>query len=232
MNANRDYEAVHAHRRIAREIMIETTSVRVRSGLCWLMLFAASCRGARGEPNEQAIDLQHAPEQQPIADPSETAELPAQLEGGIALTPKARYRIAARVLSSERYRRGWRADVSPIDLALGWSTMGDPEVDRWIDWSQSSRWYFWQWGAGSPYQNDAIRRQTANVHVVPANDNLRRALFDLDEGDLVELKGWLIDLEGPDRDRWRSSLSRTDKGNHSCELMFVTELADPETVYR
>jgi hypothetical protein len=200
--------------------------------MCCLILLAASCRGAHGEPNEQVIGVQRAPDQQPIADPSETAELPTELATGIELTPRARYRIAARVLSSERYRRGWRADVSPIDLALGWGAIGDPEVDRWIDWSQSGRWYFWQWSAGSPYQNDAIRRQSSNVHVVPANDNLRRALLDVDEGDLVQLKGWLVDLEGPDHDRWRTSLSRTDKGNRSCEILYLTELADPETVYR
>jgi hypothetical protein len=199
--------------------------------MCCLVLLAASCRGARGEPNEQAIDPQHAPEQQPFGD-DDAADLPVELEGGVKLTPRARYRVAARVLSRERYRSSWRADVSPIDLALGWSALSDPAVDRWIDWSQNSRWYFWRFPSGSPYQNDAIRRQSANVHVVPANDNLRRALLEVDEGDVVQLTGWLIDLEGPDRERWGTSLSRTDRGNHSCELMYVTELADPETVYR
>jgi len=196
-----------------------------------LVVFAASCRGARGEPNEQAIDARRAPEQRHLTD-GELTELPAELAGGVKLTPRARYRIAARVLSRERYRFGWRADVSPVDLALGWAALGDPNVDRWIDWSQGGRWYFWQWSAGSPYQNDAIRHQSANVHVVPANDNLRRALLAVDADDLVQLSGWLVDLEGPERDRWRTSLSRTDRGNRSCELLYVTELADQETVYR
>jgi hypothetical protein len=196
-----------------------------------LVLFAASCRSARGEPNEQTFDARRAPEQRPVAD-GESAQLPAELPGGVKLTPRASYRIAARVLSRERYRFGWRAQVSPLDLALGWGALGDPDVDRWIDWSQGGRWYFWQWSAGSPYQNDAIRRQSANVHVAPANDNLRRALLAVDTGDVLRITGWLVDLEGPDRDRWRTSLTRSDTGNRSCELLYMTELADPETVYR
>ena len=163
------------------------------------------------------------------------AELPLELlaeDGPIGFTAKARYRIAARVLSRERYYRGWRSDLSPLDLALGWGTMSDPAVDRWIDWSQGGRWYFWQWSAGSPYQNDAIRVQSANVHVVPANQNLRRALLAVEEGDRVQLRGFLVDLLGPGGDLWNSSLSRSDKGNRSCEILYITELADDETVYR
>ena len=122
--------------------------------------------------------------------------------------------------------------VSPLDLALGWGAMSDPAVDRFIEWYQRGRWYFWQWDAGSPYRNEAIREHSANVHVIPATRNLRRALLALDEGEIVRLSGFLVDAAGPEGDRWRSSLSRTDTGDQSCEVFYVEELAAGGRVYR
>ena len=194
-----------------------------------LAVCLGGCRRARGETNLEPIDPSVEPEQQPL-DPSEEPP-PSELEG-IPLSAQARYSIAARVLSRERYYRGWRSDISPLDLALGWGAMADPAVDRHIDWYQGGRWYFWQWGAGSPYQNDAIRRQSANVHIIPGNLNVRRALLALEAGDRIRLRGWLVSADGPNRDHWNTSLSRTDKGNHSCEIMYVNEVADDERVYR
>ena len=49
---------------------------------------------------------------------------------------------------------------------------------------------------------------------------------------ITESKSWLVNLQGPNRDGWSTSLSRTDKGNHSCEILYVTELADGEHAYR
>lgn len=189
-----------------------------------------ACGGPRGEEHAETIDPTRVPEQLELDPDGE--EQPPDAIGGIPVTAKARWRIAARVLSRERYYRGWRADVSPVDLALGWGALSDPAVDRYIDWHQGDRWYFWQWSAGSPYQNDAIRRQSANVHVVPGSDNLRRAVLALEPDDVVQLKGWLVNLQGPERDGWNTSLTRTDKGNHSCEIMYVTELADSQHLYR
>ena len=54
----------------------------------------------------------------------------------------------------------------------------------------------------------------------------------LDEGEIVRLSGFLVDAAGPEGDRWRSSLSRTDTGDQSCEVFYVEELAAGGRVYR
>jgi hypothetical protein len=206
---------------------------RFHGGLCALALAATlcACRGAHGEPSAEPVDVRAAPEQEPLA-ASEPYSPPEVLRADVKLTPQARYRIAARVLSTERYYLGWQADVVPVDLALGWGAMSDPAVDEWIDWYQRGRYYFWQWDAGSPFQNAAIRAQSANVHVVPGTKNLRRALLKLDPGDEVRLSGHLVNLVGPAGAIWNTSLSRTDTGGGSCELLHVTELATGGRVYR
>lgn len=186
-------------------------------------LAIGACRGARGEPSDESVDPRAAPVQEMLgAGGAEDAALPDRQ--GARFVPRARYRIAARVLSTERYYLGWQSTLSPLDLALGWGAMADPGVDRWIEWHQRGRWYFWYWSADSPYRNEAIRNQSANVHVVPATKNLTRALLALDPGDLVRLDGWLVDIQGEDGERWGTSLSRTDTGDRSCELLYVTEL--------
>ena len=97
-------------------------------------------------------------------------------------------------------------------------------VDRFIDWYQGTRWYFYRWAAGSPYRNHEISTQSANVHIVPASVNLRRALFALEPNQRIELAGDLVRVEDARGHRWQSSLSRTDSGGGSCELMYVQAL--------
>ena len=49
------------------------------------------------------------------------------------LTSKASFEIRARVLSKEPYYLNRTADLSPIDLALGWGVMSDTAVLKQID---------------------------------------------------------------------------------------------------
>lgn len=204
--------------------------VRACVVLC-LMLVIGACRGARGEPSSETIDPRAAPVQQALT----TDDVGSAASWGMEdarITKKARYRIAARVLSTERYYFGWQSELSPLDLALGWDDMSDPGVDQWIDWYQGTRWYFWRWSAASPYQNEAIASQSANVHIVPANPNVARAALALDADDVVVLQGWLVDIQGPSGEPWRSSLTREDRGDRSCELLYLAELIVDGTRYR
>ena len=206
-------------------------AMRLRLVLVGWLICISACRGAHGERNDQPID----PLAAPLQDALDVRDAQAAVlldHDGAHFTQRAHYRIAARVLSTERYYRGWQSDLSPLDLALGWGDMSDPGVDRWISWQQGGRWYYWQWSADSPYDNQAIRGETANVHIVPGTSNLRRALLALDRGDVIALTGWLVDIDGPSGARWASSLSRSDVGDGSCELLYVTELKTTDHVYQ
>ena len=55
----------------------------------------------------------------------------------------AQFSIEARVLGKERYWLDRAADLSPIDLALGWGPRSDQKVLEQLDISQSGRRYFW-----------------------------------------------------------------------------------------
>jgi hypothetical protein len=203
--------------------MIGLPSSSALPPLAALLIALSACHAAQGTVTQQQFDPAHEPEQSAVdAAAREHDLLVAQTHWTV--TPLARYRIAARVLHRERYYLGWQSDLSPIDLALGWGPMANKQVDRFIDWYQSGRWYFYHWSAESPYRNEDIQVASANVHLVPATLNVRRALFEIAADDVVWLGGYLISAHSIDdahtRD-WSSSLSRSDVGNGSCELMWV-----------
>jgi hypothetical protein len=198
--------------------------------LAALAVLALGCKKAQGEPSGVLLNPRLAPVQEP-ATPADAQRLARSIYDNAVFQPKARYRVAARVLSTERYYWGWGAELAPLDLALGWGAISDPAVDTMIDWYQGSRWYFWKWNGTPSLSNGDIAPQSANVHVVPASLNLKRALLALDAGDIVQLKGLLVNIQGPDGESWKSSLTREDTGGGSCELLYTTELIANDTVY-
>lgn len=146
--------------------------------------------------------------------------------GEFTVAPLASFSAEARVLSREDYRFGPESALSPTDLALGWQRMADPTVYSRLDISQSNRWYHYRWGAeGPPLPVDEIVRSSANMHLVPADQNVARALDRVRQGQTVRLQGWLIEVRREDGWTWRSSLTREDSGSGACELIYVCALS-------
>jgi len=157
------------------------------------------------------------------AAPSQSDASLQQFErNGYTLTVLQDYRLEARVLSVQPYHRGREADLSPVDLALGWGQMSDEAVLRNIRVSQSNRFYYWSVDT-FPIPREAIETQSANVHIIPANPSLADTLTSVRRGQVVKLKGHLVSVQAQDGWRWKSSLSREDTGNGACELMYVTD---------
>jgi hypothetical protein len=141
---------------------------------------------------------------------------------GYTLRPLKKFTVEARVLGAERYRMGREADLSPIDLALGWGQMSDSAVLEKITISQSNRFYYWR-VEEFPIPRRDIVSSSANMHMIPANAALASRLQSARVGQVVRIDGWLVDASASDGWRWRSSLSRDDSGAGACELIFVQD---------
>jgi hypothetical protein len=141
---------------------------------------------------------------------------------GYQIEPVAEYSVRARVLSVERYRFGREAELSPVDFALGWGPMSDDAVLDRLSISQANRWYQYRWQDAPPMEPALIATTSANTHLVPANDLIHDSLLRVRKGAIVRLSGYLINVRHADGWGWRSSLTRTDAGGGSCELMWVT----------
>lgn len=140
------------------------------------------------------------------------------------LRPLAGFSVDARVLSRQDYDSGREAELSPTDLALGWGRMRDDAVLDRLKISQGGRWYRYRWSDEPPIPPAEIVRSSANMHLIPADASVARALEDVEEGDRVRIDGWLVQADAPDGWTWRSSLSREDSGDGACEVIYVCAL--------
>lgn len=140
------------------------------------------------------------------------------------ITPLANYEIKAVVLSRKRYRYDAGAKFAPVDLALGWGPMSAANVINDLNISQSGRWYEYSWRDEPPLDPGLIAAHSANTHCLPATREIRRQLLAVKRHDVATLKGYLVEVNGPDGYRWRSSLSRTDTRGGACEIMWITSV--------
>lgn len=165
------------------------------------------------------------PPQVPAGDPPLQSDLPDDLAPfrlqAATLTPLAGFSVDARVLAREDYHLGREADLSPTDLALGWGRMREDTVLARLAISQSSRWYHYAWRGEPPVPPDEIVRSSANMHMIPANENVAAALHRVRKDERVRIDGWLVEADAPDGWRWRSSTTREDSGDGACEVVYV-----------
>jgi len=142
---------------------------------------------------------------------------------GFQITPLAEFKLTGKILSRKDYSLGRESELSPTDLALGWGPMSDEAVLDNIDISQSGRWYRW-WVEDFPIPRNAIETNSANMHIVPANDLVASMLDLTKQGQIIELTGYLIRVDADDGWHWQSSLTRNDTGAQACELIYVESL--------
>lgn len=137
----------------------------------------------------------------------------------------ATFHMKSRVLHTERYWLDREADLSPIDLAVGWGPMSDQRIVDEISFGQSFRWYHWRYARAPSIPDGEIGSHSANMHMIPADKNAEKLLKTVRVGDVIEVNGYLVRVEAKDGWRWESSLSRTDSGPHSCELVWVERIS-------
>ena len=142
---------------------------------------------------------------------------------GFTITPVASFNVEARILSKARYFWGKESRLSPIDYALGWGPMAHDQVLKGLKISQSNRWYHYRYKE-PPIAESEITSHSSNMHLIPANDEVLKMIKKARPGQLVRLRGYLVNVTAENGWHWSSSLSRTDSGGHSCELFWVEDI--------
>lgn len=199
-----------------------------------LICFLTGCNNKPQVTGEEfdEIDVSQEPEQ--IASSSNDPIIKNVKDGKFTITPVAKYKIAGVVVSKKSYNDGWRSELAPFDLALAWGKLAEPEYSKYITYSQSDRWYFYEYGAGSPFDNNFVISHSSNNHIIPSNENILRAIKIIKKEQKIILEGFLVNLKGRYRDGnfwWNSSLIRTDTGDGSCELIYVKKVRIGNYVY-
>lgn len=155
-------------------------------------------------------------------------------ESHYTLTPVAEYQLAGKVVSKETYSYGWEGEISPIDLAIAWGKLTEPEYEKYVSFSQRNRWYFYEYKPESPLDNSYIIFHSSNNHIIPATENISLALKTIKKKDKVMLEGFLVNLKGTYRGGTvtrNTSMTRKDTGDGSCEIVYVTKIRINTDVY-
>ncbi|QWP78813.1 hypothetical protein J5226_10655 [Lysobacter sp. K5869] len=158
------------------------------------------------------------------AEPLQTAvpaELhPYRLEAG-TLTPLAGFSIEGRLLSRRDYRADRLAEFAPTDLAMAWGRMREDAVLSRMTFRQEVRFLSYYWADRPPLPLQEIGRSSANLHIIPADAAVARALKRTRAGEQVRVDGWLVRIDAKDGWQAVSSLSRDDQGAGACEIVYA-----------
>lgn len=165
-------------------------------------------RLAKSEPNQAAFVFQSDP----------------IVIDAYTLQPTFLYHIEALVLAKKNYSTGRESDLSPVDLALGWGPMSNPLPLKQLRITQSGRFYHYRYKNPPPIPPSDIKNNSANTHIIPASDEVNDQLKRVRKGDVVDMRGYLVNVSAKDGYYWNSSVTRKDSGNGACELFYVTSI--------
>ena len=141
---------------------------------------------------------------------------------GYTFKPLADFSIEARKdVSAIAVTEG---DLAPIDLILGWGRMSDSTVLAPFTFSQSGRWYRYKTQHWTIPKSEVIQH-SANMHIIPSTAELESKLNAIVEGQVINLEGSLVHVKAQDGWQWKSSMTRTDSGTGSCEVIWLRSLS-------
>jgi hypothetical protein len=170
--------------------------------------------GERTQSHPPGIVEPDVPYQKNLTNPVEL------VRGEYRLVGRAEFDITARVILKMRYRFDKFAAVSPVDFAMGWGEMSDSAVLDQMSCNQGSRFYGCSWKSSDVIEPRRFTALSANMHMIPATPEVEDALMRVRQGQVVNLRGLLVDVLGPDGG-WNTSMTRADSGPGGCEIILV-----------
>lgn len=163
-----------------------------------------------------------------------TDAAPIRADHGATLLPVAEFETRGRVLNIERFKPhqslvNWIPGLRPAthDIGLGYGPMTDSaHVNRFAfaheGVSHGLRALFARpRDAMTAQEFAALAPNITNVHVIPANAGVYAQLRRVKHGELVTLRGWLVNVRDADG---RLATTSTSAGDRDCEIMWLEEL--------
>ena len=127
-----------------------------------------------------------------------------------------------RILGYKYYQDDAQAKFSPVDFAVSWGLFAHPYIASKIQVEQYDRYL--KWGIDRlPVSAEEAMQMVSNIHIVPANPQIAQEIKAVAKGDLVRLKGELVEIKADDM-VWRSSVRPDDIGDGACEVFRVSSI--------
>jgi hypothetical protein len=183
--------------------------------------------GPSGEAADAPVDWRREPLQAKTDRPPFRVERHGQW---LTLTPRASFDAGGVVAAVEHYRFDASSLLSPADVALTWGRLPEKPYRGRISYSQVGRILFWE-TRDRDLDLAYIAAHAGNMHLIPSDDNLDRAVMRIGRGDEVRIEGLLVDAASDRGFHWKTSLSRTDTGLGACEVIWVEQLQIGDRLY-
>lgn len=139
------------------------------------------------------------------------------------LTPFAKIDLETRVLSKKKYYEDREAQFAPYDIVVGWGPMSDERNLDEILVKQSDRYYYWEMIQPSISIGD-IRTHSANIRFIASDKNISEKLADLRIGQIIRVKGYLVEVKSEEGWTIKSSSKRNDSGKEASEIIWIKEM--------
>ena len=107
-----------------------------------------------------------------------------------------------------------------MDLVLAWGSLNQKEAVEGVRYRQSGRWYYYNLKDNAPVTLGYIGNHSANTHIIPVDRIVEKQLKKIRKNDHVVLSGYLANVHFSSG-VWKTSTTRTDTGNGSCEIFYV-----------
>lgn len=146
------------------------------------------------------------------------------------LEPVATFKAPVLVVSTRMYFDAEEA-LAPLDLCVVWGKMTSPQYLECLSFEQGVRVCQVIYLSTCPFEESYLDTHFTNIHVIPGNENILKALKTIKKDQKVILEGFLVNIYRDGVLYMKTSVSRTDSVGTTCEILYVTKLRIGDTVY-
>lgn len=151
----------------------------------------------------------------------------------ISISYVASYHIYGAVISTyDYYEYNLQNTLSPIDVALAWGKMADPENYSKIQWQSKSNRFLYHRIIDNSLLNDMTKSYIdlhfSNNHLIASSEEIKKLIKQIKVGDYISIEGYLVNVTYKKDNNytyyWNSSTNRYDDGDGACEVIYVTNI--------
>lgn len=136
------------------------------------------------------------------------------------------------------YHKEWNDFINLKDICVVWGDNIDSEVYKHMKFKSGSWTCYaeFKYGTDQGIWSKFANNKLSNNHLLSSNGEASKKIIEAETGDQIHFRGYLAEYSHSDEQFKRSSsISRDDRGNHSCETVYVTDFEivnKKEDIYR
>ena len=162
----------------------------------------------------------------PVKTTASTSVFVKEISGAsVIFEPKYSYTITGRVTGKKSlFSFDVDTKIMPTMLFLTWGALSTKEKTSQISWSCNLKGqpsYSWNLKLGT---SDYISTYSSNNRLAPADNHVKKAIMNIKKNDVVQIKGYLVDVRIKNKDSYYRYTTSTSLFDDSYEIVYVTEV--------